>query len=309
MEQRLRILELHQKEFKRDADSLLDAWKEELAKRDKVVANEDGKFSASYIEEFKKNWEPKHDYAAVLEDLREKHETVIQDDLKSIRKAVDEMVNRPIRPEFASKIQSYAALDMANDLSAKEYELLKNDAQSFAELRILEKLAKSRSKSQNQVKMDDRGNARMERAEIADPLFFEIPSLDKLYDSLHWFEDSCLSAIKNYVGEYYELRKNPESAASIALAMNANKRLNGDTARNGEWLDIFNGLDNIKPRKTHLTEEEKSLLTSITGYNDLPYTAKDRAVEISKKSQELREMLLLDERFSDEIKKSEKEAV
>lgn len=295
-------------EFKHDADLIIDELKKEVGERDKVLSNEGSVYSEKFLSDFKANWQPKRDYKAILQDLKQQYLEKVNAELSNIQAEVDEVVGRPVRQGFAATIQAYSAVGMADMLTAAEFELLKKQAESFAELRTLQALAAKRTKQVDRVTLPEGAKepARTWEA-VPDPFLIEVPNVAELYDNLHSMEDAARSAVRFYVGEHpnHEL-VDTTSPSALTFAITAAKTLKeGIPEHCLNWQSTVDELDALRPRKTSLTAAERSLLDSVTAIKSMPYSARERAVEIAEKSPELRELLLLDDRFSESIQKSE----
>lgn len=307
MKDRVKRLETHLTEFKKDIDAVIDALTEEEQTRNRKLANPDGRYSQQYLDEYAKNWMSSHDYEGVLKDIREKHSKIIEDDLRDIQGAVDEVFNADPAPGFASKITAYYSLGMANELTSVEFEGLKRQARTYSELRLLQRLAASRTRIENHVKTDGNGELQKEQREAPNPYRMDIPNIESTYKSLEDFSRMAQNIISSYVGD--NLGRVPKNnPVKLGLADSSSKYFkNGWSEGNRKWMEDVNALAALNPPRAHeLTDRERRMNSILSDYADYPTLAPQKACEVVRALPELREQFLADERFRDAIMQDEK---
>lgn len=307
MKDRIKRLEGHLVEFKKDIDSIIDTLAEEEAARDKRLANPDGRYSKQYLDEYAAAWRPSHDYEGCLKDIRQKHAKIIEDDLQAIQGAVDEVFNENPDPGFAMKISSYFTMGMANELTGAEFEGLRRQAKNYSELRLLERLAASRTKTENRVRTGENGELKAEQREVPNPFRMRIPNIEGTYKSLENFSDAARNIIKGYWGA--DLGRAPkDDLVALGLADFSNKYFErGWSENNRKWMEDVSGLQAMNPPRAHeLTPRERRMNSVLTDYSEYPTLAPQKACEVVRALPELREQFLADERFRDAIMQDEK---
>ncbi|MBR1702147.1 MAG: hypothetical protein IJ716_09370 [Lachnospiraceae bacterium] len=294
--------------FRQEADSIIAAYQQERQQRDELLENRGGRYSETYLEEFRKSWQPSHDYKAVLDDLRKQHKEIVDKDLETIRSRIDKTLGANPNPAFASKITAYYQMGMANNLTYDEFQMLRRQASTFSELQMLRRLAESRTKSVQTAKLDDRGNPRRMTETKDDPYFIKIPSVDNIYAGFKRLENVVHLVIMGYAGTEPEMDmfRDRKSATEISFATKANTYFErGFSDGEVSFVDEIEVLDNMaEPEKRVLTSQERELLGFLTDFEKYPSLAQDRAVEIAKRDEGLKELFAADSRFCGTIQKA-----
>ena len=297
MNRKIKLLKEHLRIFKEEADSVINEYRREKAERDRFLQNTDGKYSKNYLDEYKQAWAPSHDYKAILNDLRQQHRGVIDNDLRTIRDKVDSVFGAAPRPEFASQLSAYYSMQLSDDLTDAEFSLMRRQATNFAEMRLVKRLGESRTRQTYSAVMDE-GKARYEQQAKPDVFRVDIPDMPACYSDFDDFSASVNRVLSNYAGAPPELDfVNRSNKAEIALTFSSADYFSKDFIEPA-FIQTVDELDTVgRQNKRELTKNERELLTYLTDFEKYPTLSMDKAVEISKHDERLKQMFLADTRF------------
>lgn len=302
MKKRIKKIESILQDFKGKADEIEKSFAFEKSERDRFAKNPDGRYSEDYIATFLREWKPAKDYSKMLVTLKEQTEEGLTRELSQIRGHVDKVLTTNPDPGFATKISAFYQLGMQNSMSHAEFEALKRQAKTYSELAMLSQLAASRTKNNTQISLDASGNPTTHAKTVNDGFEIRIPDPAKIYSSLSAFEDKVKSVVKWYVPSGDPDLQVDKSVVGISMRAQADRYyLRGFDSQLTLFAENIAELDGLlNPEKT-LTQEQLELLAFLTDFDKYPMLAKDRAVEIAERSENLREMFRKDVRFAEAI--------
>lgn len=306
MKSKMKQLELHLSQFKVEADKLLNSYASEKKELADFLEDGKSKYTAEYLKEYRENWQPSHDYVAILNDLREEYKPIIDGDLAQIQERLDALVLQNPDPAYAAKIQAYYAMGMANSISPAELEGLRRQAKSYSELKMLQQLAASRTKTENQVKIDDKGQLSSEQAVVKNPYDIQIPNAEEIYKRFADYSGFMTSVIDTYVGEDFSLIPHDESVKFAFAAAAQGYFEKGGCVSLDAFLKNIEPLTALQPaKKETLSERDERFLALITNYDEYSALAPGRAIKIAKEFPDIMEMMRLDKRFKSYMPKDE----
>ena len=171
----------------------------------------------------------------------------------------------------------------------------------------MERLAASRTKTENRVRTGENGELKAEQREVPNPFRMRIPNIEGTYKSLENFSDAALNIIKGYVGA--DLGRAPkDDLVALGLADFAKKHFeHGWSETNLQWAEDVSSLQAMNPPRSHkLTDRERRMNSVLTDFSEYPTLAPQKAVQVVRTLPELRDQFLADSRFKDAILADEK---
>ena len=284
------------KEWKISVDELETKYLREKSDLEKYCDEKRGQWTEAYIEQYKKENSPNEKYIMAYKAAKEPVQSAVERNLSLILKGLDSFFGAPVSTEFANTIMATKLADL--QLSNLEFELLKKSVSSYAEARLLNQLALSRTKKADVVQMKENGEPERVSKEMIDPyLRLDIPDMKDTYDRYERFRDSALRMAKNYVGKLgtlnFALEQN--TPAYICVAMESFVRNHEDE----KFLEIIekasSALTYGKGRKVY-TEEDKKLIDSLIDERYVP--SKEKVYSVAAIHEDIEELLRLDPRYA-----------
>ena len=192
-------------DYRNYVDELVSKYETEKSLHNKTVADMRGVYTDSYIEEFKASWQPNVSYGDLMKSKRNEVMPTINHYILQIEKEMDQYFNASPRTEFVNKINSIALTGMK--LTNKEFELLKNSASNYMEMRLLSHLAESRTKQEMRSTINDQGYSENKVVEVENPYTkIELPDIDRTYTEFERLKNSVKTLINFYAGSKAELK-------------------------------------------------------------------------------------------------------
>ena len=208
------------KEWKISVDTLEEKYLREKNDLEKYCDEKRGQWTEGYIEQYKIENSPTEKYRMAYTAAKEPVQKAIERNLSLILNGLDSFFGAPVSQEFANTIMATKLADL--QLSNLEFELLKKSVSSYAEARLLNQLALSRTKKADVVQMKENGEPERVSKEMIDPyLRLDIPDMKDTYDRYERFRDSALRMAKNYVGKLgtlnFALEQNTPAYICVAM--------------------------------------------------------------------------------------------
>lgn len=289
--------------YKQGIDKLEQNYKAWQAKQKQEIAAMHGKYTPEYIKEYEASIKPPATFKNGMDELRKEAETITTHYLGLIEKQLNDYFNAPVRTEFANRILSISITGLA--LSNAEFQILKNSAHSYMELRLLNQLAESRTKQGTEVKLNpDTLTPEAKKADIANPYNgIELPDIDGIYREFQSYKGSVNFMVSSYAGTGAALRGFIESKNSIPLPdyLSAAADSYFRNKRESTFTAVMEKANSILPEtkiKRELTENDKKLIDVLVSPNALPFMAEQTVKDIAANSPELAELFALDERYA-----------
>ena len=317
-------------EYKGIVDDLAAAYTKEKVAFEEGLAQGVGKYTQEYMDASRRNWKPKTDYGKQLSAARQRGKKIADAYLNGIQEEMDGYFQIPVDSGFAATIT--AVKNMGITLNNREFSLLQDASKGYWGLRLLNELAVSRATERQVATMED-GEMKYEKREEKKPYNnVNLPDIEKAYDALQNVRNTVNMAFEGYCGEGNALRdivfptnkaveetnsklaeaynvqpqRQTFDTMSIVKMTSAPKFFNENYPAYVELLKILDSLEETLPqpeRKTELTEEERNLIDLLID-SRYPSLAEQQAVKIAKLDRRLAELLLLDERYSKEVRKA-----
>ena len=186
--------------------------------------------------------------------------------------------------------------------------MLKNMATGYWDSRILESVASSRTLKREKAIRN--GTSTPDLVKVDEPRPFcgiSTPDIDDMYGSFENVVRGVNEALKNYCGIDNALKDvifgaSKLDTVTIVRMATAENYFNEGWQGYTKLIDVMNMIPKQK-KKTELTENDRQLIDSILDPK-YPTLATDKAIELSRLNEELKEILLLDKRYSAAIKEA-----
>lgn len=288
------------KAYAGEIDVLVGQYKTEKHNFEKRLEDMKRIYTNSYIDETRKNWRPINDYATAMAAKREPRKVKVTYYLDLIDGQMKNIFNGPISQNFVNKINAIKTTGL--QLSKSEYQMLAKEAGSYFEQRLLSTL--QHVKSQNDIPQINSG---------------DLPDIDRIDRTFGDVKSSMLSALDNYAGAGSEL-KEFIGTGGVHSTIDSNMRLiQTQAAANiiegiqqkdyfAYFTDIMDKAEKLRPsRKTELTDKDRAFINALippADYEKYEHVAISRAVELSRESPEIANVMLLDDRFSEAVQKA-----
>lgn len=316
-------------DFKREIDDLADSYELEKQKFEKELESMKGKFTAEYVEESRKNWKPKLDYKKIIDLARKTHQTVAQNCLDELKSQLDHCFQIPVDSGFAATISAIDTLGLT--LNNTEFKVLEGAANGYWSRRLLSHLGTSRTTPEQRTVIEN-GEPKAVDGERKTPYpYVNLPDIEKAYDSLQNLKNAVNMAFEAYCGKGYALkdiifppsRYTEETNAKIKQEYGINspapimdtmqiskmassvKCFDENYHCYTEFSEMMDGLMVIIPKskkKKTLTDNDRKLIDRLIDPR-FPTSAKSEAVELARLDQHLAEILSLDSRYSEVVRK------
>lgn len=314
--------------YKEKVDEMATAYVTEKTRFEKSLEDMRGKYTPEYIEESRKNWQPKMNYRGLIDFAREVHQKNAMSYFDKIKSELDGYFSAPVNADFASTLVAVKTLGL--NLTNYEFSLLQSSSNGYMGRRLLNELAVSRTKTEQRAELE---NGEMKRTEKETKIPYggvELPDIEKAYDSLQSVKNAINIAFKGYCGEGYELKdivfplskateetnaklaaaygvqpqKQTLDAVTISKMATSAKCFDENYHSYTAFSELMGCLAATMPkpkRKETLTDDDKKLIDTLidSRYESL---AKDQAVQIAKADEHLAEILMLDTRYGAAVK-------
>lgn len=135
--------------FKSEVDALATSYQAERKKFEEELKNMENKYTQSYIDEYRRSWEPKVDYNKSINTTREKHQKAACVYLDKIEAELNGYFQVPVDSGFAATITAVKSLGVT--LNNQEFEVLQSASNGYWARRLLNELGVSRTKSERRT--------------------------------------------------------------------------------------------------------------------------------------------------------------
>lgn len=288
-----------------------------------------GKYTEEYIKQCRRSWTPKTDYASKIKSARTKHQSAATKYFDEIKKEVDVFFQIPVDSGFSSTIMAIKNLEIVPN--NKEIELLQGAAKGYWNQRILHEIGVSRTKEGQRVAIEN-GEPKVIEGNVKIPYATKLPDIQGIYDALQDVKNSITIGFESYcgigyalkdivfppsriteqtnekIGQEYKLQVEPSKPDALAISKMASsaRSFNKDNPSYANFFEVMEDLATSMPeaqRKTALTDSDKKLIDILID-SKYKFSAELQAVKIAKADSRLAELLLLDERYSEEVEKA-----
>lgn len=271
-----------------------------------------GCYNADYINKYKAGIEDEktalcsNKYAPLLNDKRKQTQTIIDKYINFIEKDLNAFFGGDIDPALANKVQALQSTGVK--LSDKEFDVLKGQAKSYFDLRIINQLAETRTKETQAVTIEN-GKPTTETKETRAPYVgkIELPDPDKTFKSFNEYKAGVNAVLNYYCGNEYKLKKalgdngRDKNGCNIeivqcAFAENFFKQKKGENLT--KELDIATAVLPQNEKIRELTEKEKAFIDTLIDEKH-PFIIPQEVAKYCKLDEHLADLLLLDDRYKD----------
>lgn len=282
-------------------DSLANSKKRLVIDLENEINGMKGKYTDEYITEYKKNYKFP-DYKLQIDAERKNARELVDYYLETIEKQLDSYFMAPVRTDFANKINSIKITGLK--LSDREFDMLAKSAKSYMEMRLLNQLAETRTKTELKTVLDSQtGTPKAEKGETAAPyVYLNVPDLDKCYESFKNFKRGANFLLDSYSGTNAELAEFLENGVSSHVSIAANSYFRNKSAETFTKIMTEQGEILAKTGvKRTLTERDKKVIDALIN-EPFPELYKDkvqaRVKTIAEGMPEVGALLKLDGRYN-----------
>lgn len=283
------------KEWKVSVDTLEEKYLREKSDLEKYCTEKAKQWKQEYIEQYMKENSPTEKYIIAYRAAREPVQIAIERNLSLILNRLDSFFGAPVSPEFANTIMVTKLTGL--HLSDLEFQLLKNSVSTYAEARLLNQLAISRTKQINSIQIEKDGTLERALKDMKDPyLHLEIPDMDTVYKNYEHFKNSALRMANSYVGKSGTLNFALEQSLPTYLCVTSESFIRNH--EDEKFLEIIEKANNalcVKKRKVY-TEEDKKIVDSLIDPRYAP--SKEKVYSVAAIHEEIEELLRLDPRYT-----------
>lgn len=202
----IKLMDEAVKQYKGEIDDLARDYrrKTDAANRelDKVAAD----LTPAGQAKFRESRMPKSaEYTERIRASQERARAIIDHGMERLTAQLDLFFATPPSSTFLEHITAIAVTGMVP--TNREFGLLRKDARTYAELRLLQNLGDRRTRTEQRVELTDPGTATTTTREVQveNPFKISLPDPDAAYAALKSFENAALGAIRYYSGENLEL--------------------------------------------------------------------------------------------------------
>lgn len=295
-------------EYKNEIDLYEQQYVLELERMKKELKEMEGKYTPQYIEEFKKSQKFNFDFEGKVRKLSEKCSAVVSYSLECIEKQINNYINAPVRDCFANKITSIAITGLK--LTDTEFKILQDSATSYMERRLLNRLAETRTKTVEKVRIVDNLDGKTEKytEEVPDAFpYMPIFDIDDILKSFNEFKANVTVFAKCYAGKEALLYKFLGNGTEEMNSVVADSYFRNQHEE--KFLKKMEEINSILPEckvKTKLTEKDLKLINTLIDAR-YPFEAKKQVKAIALVDDDLRVLFSLDKRYAEVIEELEKE--
>lgn len=323
-------------DHKKSIDGLVANYQGEELHKNELIANmrKSGNYTEKFIKETDANYGYAMNYTAELNKLAESTKGKLSIYLGLIKKQIEDYVNAPINPDFATKITSFDNLGI--ELTDTEFAILKNDARCYAELRLLNHLGAKRTEDKPvRTIVDsnlDKANSIIGGTEkVSNPYHIDIIPIEDIMESFITFSNEVNTFAESYTGasselltmldgyyQEYRLDANGDkvrdvSEKSYMLAAQSTfaerySRNDVEKANVNHFVETMDNANNILSETKQLmntiqTQDERKTVDSILN-NASEYINKINASKLALDSAEYANLFLKDDRYHDDVLKA-----
>lgn len=284
------------KEWKDSVDVLETKYLEEKRDLERFCAERAGQWTQDYIIQYRDEHSPDEKYIMAYKATKEPVQSTIEQNLSIILNQLDSFFGAPVSSEFANTIMATKLTGL--QLSNFELELLKKSVSTYAEARLLNQLATSRTRQTDIVQIEDKGEWHKSTKEVTDPyLYLEIPDMEATYKNYENFKSSALRMVNSYAGKSGTLNFALDHIlpAHLCVAMDSFIRTKADE----KFMEAIEKANSAlvcanKDKRTY-TEKDRSLIDRLISPAYVP--AKETVHAVAALNEEIKTLLLLDPRY------------
>lgn len=311
-------------EYKNVIDNLSILYQSEKNEFEHELNQMQGKYTEEYIKQCRRNWTPKTDYSNKIKSARAKHQSAATEYFNEMKKEIDGFFQIPVDSGFSSTIMAIKNLEIVPN--SKELELLQEAAKGYWNQRILREIGVSCIKEKPRTVIED-GKPKIVKEDVKIPYATKLPDIQGVYDALQDVKNSITIGFESYCGIGYALKdivfppsrtdellekeyglqtglSKPDALAISKMASSV-RCFNESYPPYTEFLEAMEDLATSMPevqRKTTLTDADKELIDAMID-SSYRFSAEKQAVKIAKANEGLKEILLLDDRYSPVIQR------
>lgn len=316
-------------EYKNVIDGLSTLYQAEKDQFEEELNQMQGKYTEEYIKQCRWNWTPKTDYSSRIKSARAKHQSAATEYFNEMKKEIDGFFQIPVDSGFSSTIMAIKNLEITPN--SKELELLQEAAKGYWNQRILREIGVSCIKEKPRTVIED-GKPKIVKEDVKIPYATKLPDIQGVYDALQDVKNSITIGFESYCGIGYALKDivfppsktaertdellekeyglavEPSKLDALAISKMASsvRCFNEDYSSYANFFEVMEDLATSMPeaqRKTVLTDSDKKLIDILID-SKYKFSAELQAAKIAKADSRLAELLLLDERYSEEVEKA-----
>lgn len=311
-------------QYEKEVNELATSYATEKARHEKHLEGMEGKYTPEFVEQSRRDWKPSIDYKKVIDLARESHRKIAMSYFDKIKSELDGYFQIPVDSGFANTVSAIKAVGVT--LTNREFELLQGVSGGYWGLRLLNELGISRTKTEQRIELKDGQPERTEKESKIPYGSVKLPDIEIAYDSLQGVKNSITTALSGYCGMNNELAdiifpleqpndnfkkeygieppKQTRDALTISQMAASKKCFSESYQTYTAFAGMMSSIEDTMPKpkkKTVLTESDKRLIDAMIDPR-YPSLEKEKVLKIAKADERLRELLLLDERYSAEVK-------
>lgn len=316
--------------YKSEIDKLAISYQGERKRFDEEMEAAEGKYTPEFIAESRANWKPRLDYTGLVNMARERHSKNVTRCISQLEQQLNDYFKTPADANFCATLNSIKLLELTpNNLELK---LLQETSGTYWGRKLLNHLAISRTQTEQAAELKGDKMVRTEKENKIPYGGIDLVDIGKSYDALQSVKNTVSTALEGYSGEGFELKDiifSPNKTAeetsrklAEAYGMQPQKQTLGAVeiskmatsikcfeANCRSYVEFARMMDSINatlpkpPKKTELTEDDRKLIDLMIE-PQYPSLAADKAVEIAKCDEKLAELLGLDERYGQRVRKA-----
>lgn len=240
-------------------------------------AKSSGMYSDDYIKGLESKQARTDDLKSSMQSERAKSKARIDEQIGKLEKALDAYFSAPVSPEFATKVQSISALGLK--LTNSEFENLQRSAHSYMELRLLNQLAETRTKTKEGADREEviksiqensfgKGSVLPSQKELPNAYGgIAVPNIDEIYKSFREYRSAIDTLLNGYCGENNLLHSLLEQDYRDNPFIYANSNVYFEHGADCTISKVFDDMNKIIPRSNEpLSAEEKSVIDKLVPY-------------------------------------------
>lgn len=265
--------------------------------------NQRKKFTDGYIEELRNNFveEARSRYSDKIASLQKTATLKTDFYMNNLEREIMSFFSAPISQSFANKIMAYRLAGV--ELSDAEIEILRGEAESYSEMKVLNAICEKRTK-----KVERHTENGVEIVEEKNPYLMDCPNLETIMKEFKDFKRKVKFVISDYCGTAGELHDSLNTDNPSYVSVSADNYFASKAAE--RFRDVLNTANLITPegkeKARKLTPQEREFIDLVVN-PDFPLSAKKQAVAMAEAIPDMRSLLLLDERYASDILKAEAE--
>ncbi len=277
--------------YRSSIDSFERNYKDRLAKVNDRCREMDGRWTNSYIEQYRAE-QRSNILSEAKKDMSKTRDSIsgrVSEYLGQLERGLSRYFSAPVNPELAAKLQIIAVSGLTGNLSKTEKDMLRKEARSFTECRAVEKItAESGNNPQSPIIKSKYDGVS-----------------DDVMTAFTQFKNSAQWTLAYYVGTGTDLLDTLDSPSPTALALGTSFFRNVADETFVKTLDEeLAGL----PKDTVLTAEERKMLSRllpIEEFSQRYYSAKDKLSRLLE-DENMRDVIVASGDYSAWLPKEEK---